>query len=180
MTKPHTTFFCCLYLAAAVGISFVQFTNNNSIRNIYVLGLSLFLGISIPQYFVMNTAPDGHGPVRTHGGWVSDLINSLILYFIWLIRLIIFFQLIVKVIIWIPCVLWQQFNDILNTIFSSPPTVAIIVGTVLDNTLEAKQTAVDRGLPWWTPFQNKKGDVRNDEFYRFPLRLTEYIPTRFL
>jgi nucleobase transporter 1/2 len=68
----------------------------------------------------------------------------------------------------------------LNTIFSSPPTVAIIVGTVLDNTLEAKKTAVDRGLPWWVPFQNKKGDVRNDEFYRYPLRLTEYIPTRFL
>jgi len=68
----------------------------------------------------------------------------------------------------------------LNTIFSSPPTVAIIVGTVLDNTLEAKQTAVDRGLQWWVPFQKRKGDGRNDEFYRFPLRLTEYIPSRFL
>ncbi|XP_004499100.1 nucleobase-ascorbate transporter 3 [Cicer arietinum] len=134
--------YCVLFgIVAAVGISFIQFTNNNSIRNIYVFGLTLFLGISIPQYFIMNTSPDGHGPVRTNGGW---------------------------------------FNDILNTIFSSPPTVAIIVGTVLDNTLEAKQTAVDRGMQWWAPFQNKKGDVRNDEFYRFPLRLTEYIPTRFL
>ncbi|AES59504.1 putative xanthine/uracil/vitamin C permease [Medicago truncatula] len=134
--------YCVLFgIVAATGISFIQFANNNSIRNIYVFGLTLFLGISIPQYFVMNTAPDGHGPVRTNGGW---------------------------------------FNDILNTIFSSPPTVAIIVGTVLDNTLEAKQTAVDRGLPWWVPFQKRKGDVRNDEFYRFPLRLTEYIPSRFL
>ncbi|PNY14137.1 nucleobase-ascorbate transporter 3-like protein [Trifolium pratense] len=134
--------YCVLFgIVAATGISFIQFANNNSIRNIYVFGLTLFLGISIPQYFIMNTAPNGHGPVRTNGGW---------------------------------------FNDILNTIFSSPPTVAIIVGTVLDNTLEAKKTAVDRGLPWWVPFQNKKGDVRNDEFYRFPLGLTEYIPTRFL
>ncbi|TKY57769.1 Nucleobase-ascorbate transporter 3 [Spatholobus suberectus] len=134
--------YCVLFgIVAAVGISFIQFANNNSIRNIYVLGLTLFLGISITQYFVMNTAPDGHGPVRTDGGW---------------------------------------FNDILNTIFSSPPTVAIIVGTIIDNTLEAKKTAVDRGLPWWGPFQNRKGDVRNDEFYRLPLRINEYIPTRFL
>lgn len=134
--------YCVLFgIVAAVGISFIQFANTNSIRNIYVLGLTLFLGISIPQYFVMNTAPDGHGPVRTDGGW---------------------------------------FNDILNTIFSSPPTVAIIVGTIIDNTLEGKQTAVDRGLPWWGPFQNRKGDVRNEEFYRLPLRINEYMPTRFL
>ncbi|KAG4964897.1 hypothetical protein GLYMA_14G079400v4 [Glycine max] len=134
--------YCVLFgIVAATGISFIQFANTNSIRNIYVLGLTLFLAISIPQYFVMNTAPDGHGPVRTGGGW---------------------------------------FNDILNTIFSSAPTVAIIVGTLVDNTLEGKQTAVDRGLPWWGPFQNRKGDVRNDEFYRLPLRINEYMPTRFL
>ncbi|KAE9586182.1 hypothetical protein Lal_00010325 [Lupinus albus] len=133
--------YCVLYgIVAAVGISMIQFANNNSMRNMYVLGLAFFLGISIPQYFVMNSAPDGHGPVRTNAGW---------------------------------------FNDILNTIFSSPPTVAIIVGTILDNTLEAKHTVTDRGLPWWVPFQVRKGDVRNEEFYRFPLRLTEYIPNRF-
>ncbi|KAK7383093.1 hypothetical protein VNO78_28761 [Psophocarpus tetragonolobus] len=134
--------YCVLFgIVAAVGISFIQFANTNSIRNIYVLGLTLYLAISIPQYFVTNTAPDGHGPVKTDGGW---------------------------------------FNDILNTIFSSPATVAIIVGTLIDNTLEGRQTAVDRGLQWWGPFQNRKGDVRNDEFYRLPLRINEYMPTRFL
>ncbi|ESW32808.1 hypothetical protein PHAVU_001G018700 [Phaseolus vulgaris] len=134
--------YCVLFgIVAAVGISFIQFANTNSIRNIYVLGLSLFLAISIPQYFVTNTAPDGHGPVKTDGGW---------------------------------------FNDILNTIFSSSPTVAIIVGILIDNTLEGKLKAVDRGLQWWSPFQNRKGDVRNDEFYRLPLRINEYMPTRFL
>ena len=61
-----------LRFAAAVGISFIQFANTNSMRNLYVLGLTLFLGISISQYFVMNTTPDGHGPVQTNGGWVSD------------------------------------------------------------------------------------------------------------
>ncbi|KOM33757.1 hypothetical protein LR48_Vigan01g331300 [Vigna angularis] len=127
--------YCVLFgIVASVGISFIQFANTNSIRNIYVLGITLFLAISVQQYFVTNTAPDGHGP----------------------------------------------FNDILNTIFSSSPTVAIIVGTLIDNTLEGKSKAVDRGLPWWGPFQNRKGDVRNDEFYRLPLRINEYMPTRFL
>ncbi|GER36334.1 xanthine/uracil permease family protein [Striga asiatica] len=131
--------YCILY--AAIGISFIQFTNNNSMRNIYVLGVSLFLGISIPQYFIMNTDAAGHGPVRTNGGW---------------------------------------FNDILNTIFSSPPTVALIVGALLDNTLEARHSVDDRGLPWLVPFHRRKGDSRNEEFYSYPLRINEYIPSRFL
>ncbi|KAK3039366.1 hypothetical protein RJ639_027615 [Escallonia herrerae] len=134
--------YCVLYgIVAAIGITFIQFTNNNSMRNIYILGLSLFLGISIPQYFVMNTDLAGHGPVETGGGW---------------------------------------FNDILNTIFSSPPTVAMIVATLLDNTLDARHTREERGIPWWVPFQHKKGDSRNEEFYSFPLRINEYMPTRFL
>ncbi|GMI90648.1 pigment defective embryo 135, nucleobase ascorbate transporter 3 [Hibiscus trionum] len=133
--------YCILLgIVAASGITFIQFANSNSMRNIYVLGVSLFLGLSIPQYFAMNTTYDGHGPVRTNAGW---------------------------------------FNNILNTIFSSPATVAIIVGTVLDNTLEAKQLD-DRGVPWWKPFQRRKGDVRTEEFYSYPLRINEYIPTRFL
>ncbi|XWS25680.1 hypothetical protein CRYUN_Cryun27aG0088400 [Craigia yunnanensis] len=133
--------YCILLgIVAASGITFIQFANNNSMRNIYVLGVSLFLGLSIPQYFAMNTIYDGHEPVRTNAGW---------------------------------------FNDILNTIFSSPATVAIIVGTVLDNTLEAKHVE-DRGVPWWKPFQHSKGDVRTEEFYSYPLGLNEYMPTRFL
>ncbi|XP_040997842.1 nucleobase-ascorbate transporter 3-like [Juglans microcarpa x Juglans regia] len=135
--------YCVLFgIVAAVGISFIQFANNNSLRNLYVLGLSLFLGISIPQYFVTNTdLNNGHGPVRADGQW---------------------------------------FNNIVNTIFSSPPTVAMIVGTLLDNTIDWKHTINDRGIPWWVPFQNRNGDVRNDEFYSLPLRINEYIPTRFL
>uniref|UniRef100_A0A7C8YP96 Xanthine/uracil/vitamin C permease n=1 Tax=Opuntia streptacantha TaxID=393608 RepID=A0A7C8YP96_OPUST len=134
--------YCILYgIVAANGISFMQFTNNNSMRNMYVLGLSLFLGISIPYYFLSYTIAAQHGPVNTGGGW---------------------------------------FNDILNALFSSPPTVAMIVGTLLDTTLEARDSAGDRGVPWWIPFQNRKGEIRNDEFYSLPLRINEFMPTRFL
>ncbi|XP_021718730.1 nucleobase-ascorbate transporter 3-like [Chenopodium quinoa] len=134
--------YCILYgIVAANGISFIQFTNNNSMRNMYVLGLSLFLGISIPYYFMSYTMSANHGPVNTGGSW---------------------------------------FNDILNAIFSSPATVAMIVGTLLDITLEPRDTALDRGVPWWIPFQNRKGEVRNEEFYSLPLRINEFMPTRFI
>lgn len=76
--------------------------------------------------------------------------------------------------------MFLQFNDILNTIFSSPPTVAMIVGTILDNTLDAHDAHNDRGVPWWVPFQHRKGDGRNEEFYSFPLRINEYMPRRYL
>ncbi|CAI9116609.1 OLC1v1017803C2 [Oldenlandia corymbosa var. corymbosa] len=138
----YAAIYCVLYaIVAATGISFIQFANPNSMRNIYIIGISLFLGISIPQYFIMNTDGNGHGPVRTAAGW---------------------------------------FNNILNTIFSSPPTVAIIVATLLDNTLEAKKTAAERGIPWLAHFQKRNGDSRNEEFYNYPLRINEYIPSRFL
>ncbi|KAK1395737.1 Nucleobase-ascorbate transporter 3 [Heracleum sosnowskyi] len=134
--------YCVLYgIVAAIGISFIQFANNNSMRNIYILGLSLFLGISIPQYFLMKTDAAGHGPIKTDGGW---------------------------------------FNNIFNAIFSSPPTVALIVATLLDNTLETRNTHEDRGIPWWVPFQHKRGDSRNEEFYSYPIRFKQYIPSRFL
>lgn len=60
-----------LDIAAAVGVSFIQFANNNSMRNLYIVGLSLFLGISVPQYFNEFTASAGHGPAKTNAGWVS-------------------------------------------------------------------------------------------------------------
>ncbi|KAL7245103.1 hypothetical protein ACSBR2_000440 [Camellia fascicularis] len=133
--------YCILYgIVAAIGISFIQFANNNSMRNIYVLGLSLFLGISIPQYFVSHTdLSSGQGTVKTNAGW---------------------------------------FNDILNTFFSSPPTVAMIVGTTLDNTFEA-HSLEERGIPWWAPFQSRRDDSRTEEFYNYPLRINELIPSRF-
>ncbi|MFQ6640015.1 hypothetical protein Gotur_015161 [Gossypium turneri] len=136
---PYTAFYWASSVTAS-GITFIQFANNNSMRNIYVLGVSLFVGLSIPQYFAMNTTYVGHGPVRTNAGW---------------------------------------FNNILNTILSSPATKAIIIRTVLDNTLEVKNLE-DRGVPSWKPFQHSKGDVRTEEFYSYPLRINEYIPTRFL
>ncbi|KAL1333999.1 nucleobase-ascorbate transporter 6 isoform X2 [Arachis ipaensis] len=67
----------CLFFAyvGAGGLSFLQFCNLNSFRTKFVLGFSIFLGLSIPQYFNEYTAIYGYGPVHTGARWFNDIIN---------------------------------------------------------------------------------------------------------
>ncbi|XP_065876576.1 nucleobase-ascorbate transporter 1 [Euphorbia lathyris] len=130
--------YCVLFgLVASVGLSFLQFTNMNSMRNLIITGLSLFLGISVPQFFNEYWNPARHGLVHTHAGW---------------------------------------FNAMLNTIFSSPATVGLIVAVFLDNTLEVEKSKKDRGMPWWVKFRTFRGDNRNEEFYTLPFNLNRFFP----
>ncbi|KAL9453717.1 nucleobase-ascorbate transporter 1 isoform X2 [Citrus sinensis] len=130
--------YCVLFgLVASVGLSFLQFTNMNCMRNLVITGLSLFLGISIPQFFNEYWNPQHHGLVHTNAGW---------------------------------------FNAFLNTIFSSPPTVGLIVAVFLDNTLEVEKSKKDRGMPWWVKFRTFRGDNRNEEFYTLPFNLNRFFP----
>ncbi|XP_024524652.1 nucleobase-ascorbate transporter 1 [Selaginella moellendorffii] len=62
---------------AAVGLSYLQFTNLNIIRNLFILGFTLFMGFSIPQYFYEFTISSGHGPVHTGAGWFNDILNTI-------------------------------------------------------------------------------------------------------
>ncbi|KAK1368819.1 nucleobase-ascorbate transporter 2 [Heracleum sosnowskyi] len=138
---PFTIFaaiYCVLFgLVASVGLSFLQFTNMNSMRSLFIVGVSFYLGLSIPEYFRQYTAGALHGPSHTNAGW---------------------------------------FNDFLNTIFGSSPTVALIVSVFLDNTLEFKESAKDRGMSWWAKFRSFKGDSRNEEFYTLPFNLNRFFP----
>ncbi|XP_047166196.1 nucleobase-ascorbate transporter 1 isoform X4 [Vigna umbellata] len=130
--------YCVVFgLVAAVGISFLQFTNMNSMRNLIITGLTLFLGISVPHFFNQYWTSSHHGPVHTNAGW---------------------------------------FNAFLNTIFSSPATVGLIVAVFLDNTLEVERSKKDRGMPWWVKFRTFRGDNRNEEFYTLPFNLNRFFP----
>ncbi|KAK7300392.1 hypothetical protein RJT34_11236 [Clitoria ternatea] len=130
--------YCILFgLVASVGISFLQFTNMNSMRNLIIIGLTLFLGISVPQFFNQYWTPSHRGLVHTNAGW---------------------------------------FNAFLNTIFSSPATVGLIVAVLLDNTLEVELSKKDRGMPWWVKFRTFRGDNRNEEFYNLPFNLNRFFP----
>ncbi|XP_009799732.1 nucleobase-ascorbate transporter 7-like [Nicotiana tabacum] len=67
----------CLFFAyvGSAGLSFLQFCNLNSFRTKFILGFSVFMGLSIPQYFNEYTAINGYGPVHTRARWFNDMIN---------------------------------------------------------------------------------------------------------
>ncbi|XP_073291497.1 nucleobase-ascorbate transporter 6-like [Primulina huaijiensis] len=67
----------CLFFAYAgsAGLSFLQFCNLNSFRTKFILGLSIYLGLSVPQYFKEYTAINTYGPVHTSGRWFNDIVN---------------------------------------------------------------------------------------------------------
>ncbi|KAL9238537.1 hypothetical protein vseg_012942 [Gypsophila vaccaria] len=66
---------CVLYAyVASAGLDFLQFCNLNSFRTKFILGLSLFMGLSVPRYFNEFLAVEGRTPVFTH----SMAFNSLV------------------------------------------------------------------------------------------------------
>lgn len=69
----------CLFFAyvGAVGLSFLQFCNLNSFRTKFILGFSIFMGLSVPQYFNEYTSVAGYGPVHTSARWYNDIINVI-------------------------------------------------------------------------------------------------------
>ncbi|KAL8192158.1 hypothetical protein R6Q57_028020 [Mikania cordata] len=70
----------------------------------------------------------------------------------------------------------MQFNAFFNTIFFTSPMVTLMVVVFLDNTLELKDDAKDRGMPWWAKFRTFKGDSQNEEFYTLPFNLDRFFP----
>jgi hypothetical protein len=56
------------------GIGFLQFCNVNSFRTKFILGFSLFMGISVPHYFNEYTSVAGFGSVHcTHARKMSKI-----------------------------------------------------------------------------------------------------------
>uniref|UniRef100_A0A7N0SWS4 Nucleobase-ascorbate transporter 6 n=1 Tax=Kalanchoe fedtschenkoi TaxID=63787 RepID=A0A7N0SWS4_KALFE len=74
---PIVSALYCLFFAyvGAGGLSFLQFCNLNSFRSVFILGFSVFMGFSVPQYFNEYTLIKGYGPVHTSARWFNDMIN---------------------------------------------------------------------------------------------------------
>ncbi len=63
--------YCAMFgMIAAVGLSNLQLVDLNSPRNLFIVGFSLFMGLSLPEYFA--AVPFDYGP-----GWLKDLVNTL-------------------------------------------------------------------------------------------------------
>lgn len=65
---------CCTLSTGSAGVGFLQFCNLNSFRTKFILGFSVFMGLSVPQYFNEYTSVAGYGPVHTHSRWVSNIM----------------------------------------------------------------------------------------------------------
>lgn len=63
---------CSPVQTGMAGVGFLQFCNLNSFRTKFILGFSLFMGLSVPQYFNEYTSVAGFGPVHTHARWVRS------------------------------------------------------------------------------------------------------------
>eukprot|EP00892_Ulva_mutabilis_P012819 jgi/Ulvmu1/990/UM103_0017.1 len=71
--------FCVMFgMIAGVGLANMQYANQASMRNIFILGFALFNGLSIPDYFSRYTESEGHGPVNTGSQEFNDIINTLL------------------------------------------------------------------------------------------------------
>jgi hypothetical protein len=168
------------------GVGFLQFCNLNSFRTKFILGFSLFMGLSVPQYFNEYTSVAGFGPVHTRARWVRDPVQFL--YDKSSISetscFLVFFDNALKK----SCKLTDnvfsscshvQFNDMVNVVFSSKAFVGGAVAYFLDNTLQRRDGAVrkDRGHHFWDRFRSFKTDPRSEEFYSLPFNLNKFFPS---
>ncbi|CAM8923965.1 hypothetical protein QQ045_021350 [Rhodiola kirilowii] len=70
--------YCLLFgYVSSAGIGFLQFCNLNSFRTKFILGFSLFMGLSVPQYFHEHFLTSGHDPVHTRAIWFNDIMQVI-------------------------------------------------------------------------------------------------------
>ncbi|KAJ6843471.1 nucleobase-ascorbate transporter 6-like [Iris pallida] len=70
--------YCILFAyTASAGLGFLQFCNLNSMRTKFILGFSLFMGLSVPQYFKEYETVAGYGPVHTRTRAFNDIVNVI-------------------------------------------------------------------------------------------------------
>ncbi|KAE8663759.1 Nucleobase-ascorbate transporter 4 [Hibiscus syriacus] len=70
--------YCVLFAyVASAGLGLLQFCNLNSFRTKFILGFSLFIGLSVPQYFNQYLLVSGHGPVNTGSTWYNNVMQVI-------------------------------------------------------------------------------------------------------
>ena len=63
--------YCAMFaMITGVGLANLQFVDLNSARNLFVLGFSFFMGMSLPEYFTAH--PAAFEPV-----WLSQVVNTI-------------------------------------------------------------------------------------------------------
>ncbi|CAN4119461.1 unnamed protein product [Withania somnifera] len=133
-------------MLTALGLSNLRYSEAGSSRNIIIVGLSLFLSLSIPSYFQQyGISPNSnvpvpiyfqpyvvasHGPVRTNFGGL---------------------------------------NYVLNTLFSLHMVIAFLVAVILDNTVPGSRQ--ERGVYVWSDPETAKREPAVAKDYGLPFRV---------
>ncbi|KAM3299932.1 hypothetical protein ACQJBY_041099 [Aegilops geniculata] len=67
--------YCLLFgYVGTAGIGFLQLCNLNSFRTIFIVGFSVFMGLSVPKYFKDDASVTGYGSLNA---WQNDMIKVL-------------------------------------------------------------------------------------------------------
>jgi len=65
--------YCAMFgMIAAVGLSNLQFVDLNSTRNLFIIGFSFFMGLSVPEYFAVKANQFAFEPL-----WLANIFNTL-------------------------------------------------------------------------------------------------------
>lgn len=137
-------------MLAALGLSNLRYSETGSSRNVIIVGLSLFLSLSIPAYFQQyGVSPNGNTPVpsyylpyivASHGPFRSS--NG-------------------------------GLNYVLNTLFSLHMVIAFLVAFILDNTVPGSRQ--ERGVYIWCRSKGGRSEPAILKDYGMPLRLGRFF-----
>lgn len=185
--KPYSSMLYPLWLhnheslqlaSGAVGISSLQFCNMNLQRNIFIIGFSIFMAFSVPEYFEQYTLAAGHGPSHSRAHWVGEPPSKIIISWYSLIETLnnknLFFPSSDSFSFW-RSVCWelavQRYHqrDVLVKCSHSDDDRS-------DTWPNNEASRKDRGLLWWDKFSTFSSDPRNLEFYKLPMGLNKFFP----
>ncbi|KAG0628971.1 hypothetical protein M758_1G066900 [Ceratodon purpureus] len=136
-------------MLAAMGLSNLRYSETGSSRNVLIVGLSLFLSLSIPSYFQQydntsstSTLPTYFQPynVAAHGPFHTSS---------------------------------KPANFALNTIFSLHMVIAFLVAFILDNTVPGSRQ--ERGLYVWSRGRTARNEPAVVKDYGLPFGLSRFF-----
>ncbi|KAJ0770704.1 putative xanthine/uracil/vitamin C permease [Helianthus annuus] len=132
-------------LVVALGLSTLRYTHTSSFRNIMIVGVSLFIGLSLPTYFQQyqpETALILPGYFIPYSAAQDGPIHSGN----------------------------KQFDFIMNALLSMNMVVTLLVATILDNTVPGSQQ--ERGVYRWSTSDDLSSDPSSLDDYKLPSKVS--------
>ncbi|KAM1031119.1 hypothetical protein TB2_034399 [Malus domestica] len=70
--------YCVLFAyVASAGLGLLQFCNLNSFRTMFIVGFSIFMGLSVTEYFHEYHLISDRGPVHTRSIWFNNIVEVI-------------------------------------------------------------------------------------------------------